>query len=92
MKPQIPKNNDLIDDKLLKKQNRGSIHVSVREDESMACIKWLDNKPVVAFNTRKPRATMSCKKVEQEREEVFGGKPTKIYKLLQQKHGRRRPC
>lgn len=55
MKNQVPKNNDLPDDKAFKKQNRGSTSVTVREDGLMACIKWLENKPVVMLSTNESK-------------------------------------
>lgn len=51
MKNQIPKNNDFMDEKLFKKQTRGTTSVSVREDKLIACTKWLDNKAVVMLST-----------------------------------------
>lgn len=51
MKNQIPKNNDFMDEKLFKKQKRGTSNITVREDNLIACTKWLDNKPVVMLST-----------------------------------------
>lgn len=61
MKKLVPKNilknvlqtwkEHLPDDKILKKQTRGSTSFTVSEDGQMACTKWLDNKPVVMLST-----------------------------------------
>lgn len=53
MKNRIPRaaRSVLKDDKLLKREGRGSSQVIVRDDENLAITKWYDNKPVIMLSS-----------------------------------------
>ena len=51
MKNRIPKGNNLLADKMLQKNGRGSTDSVVRSDEKMNIVKWQDNKTIYMISS-----------------------------------------
>ncbi|XP_025202634.1 piggyBac transposable element-derived protein 3-like [Melanaphis sacchari] len=51
MKNNIPKNIDILSDKILMKKPRGTSVQYVREDKKLCLVKWFDNKPIHLLST-----------------------------------------
>lgn len=51
-KKRIPHNSKLKEDKLMRKEGRGTIDQSVRSDGQISVVKWFDNKPVLLISRK----------------------------------------
>ncbi|KAH9379919.1 hypothetical protein HPB48_000985 [Haemaphysalis longicornis] len=73
MKNRLPKDASLVSDKDIMKSPRGTADQRTRSDNAVACIKWVDKKPIAmvsaAFGIE---PTGHCKRWCKKREEIFG--------------------
>lgn len=51
-KMRIPSNSKLKEDKIMKREGRGSIDQSVRSDGQISLVKWFDNKAVLLISSK----------------------------------------
>ncbi|XP_046674855.1 piggyBac transposable element-derived protein 2-like [Homalodisca vitripennis] len=51
-KQRIPPNSKLKEDKIMKREGRGSVDQSVRSDGQISVVKWFDNKPVLLISSK----------------------------------------
>lgn len=71
MSNRIPKNNSFVCEKEFKKCKRGTMAVTVREDNAIALTKWLDNNPVVLLSTNESQEPLCNVKRWSKKENTF---------------------